>query len=266
MRDVVRSSWLAFTGPLEGAAVPCLYNDVRGMTTIAWGNLVNSVGAVIGLPFVWPDGRRATTAEIASAWQSVHNDPQAAIQGWRYAARLTPLRLTPEGIESVVWGRLESNDRILRAHLTECWDDLPACAQNAIHSLAWACGADAHYPRLFQAVADGDFSRVEIRVRDGKPVEVCVGGAELEIHINEWTPEGIHNKGLIPRNIANKILMRNAQRVRDFKLDPDTLDWTHVLGASDAVTVPALPEDTDIVRVDPSLYDLGTEPPESEPA
>ncbi len=259
MRDVVRTSWLAFTGPLEGAAVPSLYNDVRGMTTIAYGNLVDSVGAVISLPFVWPDGRRASIAEIAAAWQSVHNDPQCAILGWRYAARLTPLRLTPEGIEGLVWGRLESNDRILRARLPG-WEDLGACAQMALHSLAWACGANTPYPRLFQCVADGDFSRVEIRMRDGKAVETCVGGAEFEIHMNEFTPEGIHNEGLIPRNVANKILMRNAARVRDFRLDPDVLDWTHVLGVADAVTVPALDNPASQPTVHVLSYD--GEPPD----
>ncbi len=248
MRDIVHTSWLAFTGPLEGAAVPSLYNDVRGMTTIAYGNLVDSVGAVIGLPFVWPDGRRATTAEIAAAWQAVHNDPQAAIQGWRYAARLTPLRLTPGGIESLVASRLESNDRILRARLPG-WDDVVACGQMALHSLAWACGANAHFPRLFQAVADGDYEE-----------------AAVQIHMNEWTPEGIHNRGLIPRNVAQKILMRNAARVRDYHLDPDTLDWQRVIGVSDAATVPAVDNpDSEprqpTVHADPSTY-LGNGEPD----
>ncbi len=244
MRDVVRSSWFTFTGPLEGAGVPCLYNDKRGMTTIAWGNLVNSVGAVIGLPFVWPDGRRATTAEIASAWQSVHNDPQAALQGWRYAARLSPLRLPPDAMTELALARLDANERILRARLPDRWDDLPACAQMALHSLAWACGANVYYPKLFQAVADGNFEE-----------------AAVQIHMNEWTPEGIHNEGLIPRNVANKVLMRNAARVRDLKLDPDHLDWTHIIGVPEAVTVPALPEDTDIVHT--MDYPLDVEPPES---
>ena len=213
MRQVVRSRFLDFTGPLEGAAVASLYNDVRGMTTIAYGNLVNSVGAVIGLPFVWPDGRRATTAEIASAWQAVHNDPQAAVRGWTYAARLTPLRLTPEGIATLVTGRLESNDRILLARLPE-WESYGACLQMALHSLAWAAGANAHFPRLFQAVTDRDFA-----------------AAAVQIHMNEYTPEGIHNAGLVPRNRANKILLRNAARVDAYHLDPDLLEWERDLGA-----------------------------------
>ncbi len=221
MRGVVRTRWKEYTGPLEGPAVPCLYNDIRGKTTIAWGNLVDSVAAVVGLPFVWPDGRRATAAEIAAAWQSVHNDRQAAIRGWTYAATLTPLRLTPEGIEGLVWGRLDSNDRILSARVPD-WEDKPACAQMALHSLAWACGANAHFPRMFQAVADGDYET-----------------AAIESHMNEWTPEGIHNKGLIPRNVAQKTLLRNAGRVRDFHLDPDLIDWTHDLSVSGAPTQPS---------------------------
>ncbi len=37
---------------------------------------------------------------------------------------------------------------------------------------------------------------------------------------------------------------------------------TEAMGQDSIVTVPALPDDTEIVHADPSLYDLGTEPPD----
>lgn len=229
MRDVVRSRWFEFTEPLEGG-VASFYADMRqtpehpnGIVTIAYGNAIFTPSEAAALPMVHPDGTPATDAEKIAAWHTVHADPVARVHGWQYAARLSPLRLPREGMRALALARLESNEAALKSKLSECWDDLEACAQLALHSLAWAVGVHSPYPRLFQDVRDGDYE-----------------AAEVEIHMNEWTPEGTLNRGLIPRNVANKILMRNAARVRDFHLDPDLLDWTHVLGVSDAVTVPAL--------------------------
>ncbi len=62
----------------------------------------------------------------------------------------------------------------------------------------------------------------------------------MEIHLNEYTPEGLHNAGLALRNVANALLMRNAHRVQAFHLDPELLDWTHDLSVADVPTVPAV--------------------------
>lgn len=272
MRSVVCDAWLTFTEPLEGG-VPCFYDDMRstpehphGIVTIAYGNAIFTPSEAAALPMVHPDGTFATSAEKIAAWRVVHDDPNAAHQGWRYAARLSPLRLTRAGMGALAMARLESNDRILLAHLPD-WESYPACVQLAMHSLAWACGANAHFPELFQAVTDRDFSRTEIQLHDGQQVTVCIGGAELQIHMNEWTPEGTHNAGLVPRNIANKILMRNAQRVEAFHLDPDLLDWTHDLSVAGADTQPSAvdnpaSEPSVILHADPSKY-LQNEPPDS---
>jgi GH24 family phage-related lysozyme (muramidase) len=248
VRDSVRDAWIGFTEPIEGG-VACLYNDVRGLTTIAYGNLCNTPGEAAALPLVHPDGTFATTAEKIAAWRAVHDDPNATHYGWRYAARLTPLRLTREGMSGLALAKLETNDRILLARLPE-WESYVACAQMGMHSLAWACGANAHFPRLFQAVTDRDFDR-----------------AAVEIYMNEMTPEGVKNAGLVPRNVANKILMRNAARVEAFHLDPDLLDWVHDLSVTDAPTLPALdnPASSPTIHPSPSLY-LGNEPPDDDVA
>lgn len=222
MRSVIRARWLEFTEPIEGG-VSCLYNDVRGLTTIAYGNLCNSPGEAAALPLVHPDGTFANTAEKIAAWHAVHDDPHAAAGGWRCAAKLTPLRLTREGMAGLALRKLDQNDDALHRRLPD-WEAYPACAQMAFHSLAWAVGAGAHYPRLFSAAQARDW-------------DAC----SVEITINEWTPEGIRNAGLIPRNVANKILMLNAQRVESYHLDPDLLEWVHILGVADADTQPELP-------------------------
>ncbi len=221
MRVVVAASWLDFTEPIEGG-VQCLYNDVRGLTTIAYGNLVNTPGEAAALQLVHRDGTFATAAEKIAAWHAVHDDPSSAAGGWRYAAKLTPLRLTRDGMNSLALVKLYDNDRTLLSRLPD-WESYPACAQMAFHSLAWACGAKAQFPRLFSDAVRRDW-------------EACA----VEIHMNEWTPEGIHNKGLIPRNVANKVLLRNAHRVDAFHLDPDLLDWTHDLTVADIDTEPEL--------------------------
>ncbi len=227
--DVVRANWLAFTEPLEGG-VPCFYDDMRstpdhpnGIVTIAYGNAIFTPSEAAALPMVRADGTPASDAEKIAAWHTVHDDPIASRHGWKYAATLSPLRLPREGMRALARDRFEINDRILSARLPDCWDDLLACARMAMHSLAWACGANAHFPRLFEAVRVGNFAE-----------------AAVQIHMNEWTPEGTHNKGLIPRNVANKILMRNAARVRDYRLDPDFLDWENLIDLDAAPTVPAI--------------------------
>lgn len=245
MRDVVRRNWLAFTEPIEGG-LACFYNDVRNKTTIAFGNLCDTPSEAAALDMVNRDGTPATAAEKIAAWHAVHDDPHAAAAGWTYAQNLTPLRLTRDGMVALAMQRLDVNDRILLARLPD-WESYPACAQMAMHSLAWACGANAHFPRLFADVTIRDFD-----------------AAAVEIHMNEWTPEGVHNTGLMPRNVANKILMRNAARVQAFNLDPDMLEWSIELDVKDldtqpeAVTTPA-DQPTVIVHPDPSLY-LGNKP------
>lgn len=221
MKTVVTERFLEFTEPLEGG-ISCLYADIRGKVTIAYGNLCDTPSEVAALLLVRADGTFATTAEKVGAWQTIHSDPNAAKQGWRYSAKLSSLRLTREGMAMLAMRRLEDNDRVLLARLPE-WESYPACCQMALHSWAWACGPNGHWPRLFEAVRQRDFQ-----------------AASVEIHINEITPEGLRNAGLVPRNVANRILMVNAMRIEAYHLDPDLLNWTSVLGGSEEETQPDL--------------------------
>ena len=225
MSDVVRDAFLEFTGPLEGAGVPCLYNDVRGITTIAWGNAVFSAAEAVALPLMHPGGVPATAAEKVAAYQAVNSNRIADVQGWTYAAKLTTLRLTRDGMAAMAMRKFDANETALMRRCAT-WGVMPACARLAIHSLAWACGAAAWFPRLFSALDVHDYD-----------------AASVEIHMNEWTKDArgndIKNHGLVPRNVANKILMRNAAKVEAYHLDPDYLNWRTELTSS---TMPPPPQ------------------------
>ncbi|MDB4942985.1 MAG: hypothetical protein JWP97_2519 [Labilithrix sp.] len=214
-------NWIAFTEGFEGG-VSCPYLDIRGKMTIAYGNLVDSPGAVSGLPLVHPDGRLATIAEKVAMFERLTAPavaPRLAHDGWTAAARLTDLRLPRADMIALALGRLASNEAILRQRFPS-FDTYPLCAQMALHSLSWACGAGFDYPKLEAAV----------RARDWYT-------ASLEIHMKERTPEGKLNAGLVPRNVANKVLMRNAAKVEAFGLDPETLEWVDELSVKDVPTV-----------------------------
>jgi GH24 family phage-related lysozyme (muramidase) len=222
MRPVIEARWLEFTEPLEGG-LPYAYTDIRGIVTIAYGNAVFSAADFARLPLMHPGGVAATTAEKIAAYAVLVNNNKAAKSGHLYAKRLTTIRLTREGMSDLALGRLHANDGILRGRI-DGWEDLPACAQMAIHSLAWACGPAFRFPRLVAATVAGDYDVAAVHIR-----------------MNETTPEGHFNAGLVARNRANGILMRNAARVRDFRLDPDTLVWDRPLSVDDAPTMPELP-------------------------
>lgn len=235
MRDVIPARWIEFTEPLEGG-VAYPYADIRGLITIAYGNLCDPMSTFLVLPLVHPDGSLATTAEKATAWLAVKGDPRAATKGHLYARGLTTLRLTRQGMTDLALGKLEANDRVLQTRFPD-WAEFPACAQMALHSLSWACGAGFHFPRLISACNARDWD-----------------AASVHIQMRETTPEGLVNAGLRPRNSRNRILMMNAQRVQGFGLDPDLLEWDAVLGVQDADTQPdiSLPS-----SIPPPLPNLG---------
>ncbi len=197
MRDIVRSSFVEFSSALEGV-VTWMYQDIKGLVTVAIGNLIDPVEYATALPFVWKVSQgEASKGDIASEWQRVKKDGSLARLGYRAAEHITSLRLTPAGISLVVSRKLESNDRALRARFEEI-DSWPACAQLATHSMAWACGPAFQFPRLEAALRAQDWAT-----------------AAIECKMRETG-----NPGLAPRNVANKILYMNASRI-----DPDALDW-----------------------------------------
>ena len=199
----------SFTRHFEGY---CLapYRDVEGWPTVAAGNLASPISVWRSLPWVI-DGRPATADEIDRDWTSLHSAPFGLKYAAGYFAPYTKVRLTVPGADKVVDDRLQLNDRELAARLSPGrWEELPARAQLALHSWAWADGPEGHAPHLWAAVEAGDWTT-----------------AANEVHL-----EDSHNPGLVPRNAANKALLL-ACLASD---NDDDAGWS-----DGAVTTPATP-------------------------
>lgn len=220
---------------MEGV-VPWMYLDILGLVTTAIGNLIDPRQYAMKLPWRRRDGGLATPAEIITEWERVKNTPALAKWGHRAAEQVTSLRLDPEGIEQVVFGKLHEMNGRLAARFPQ-FEDWPADAQLATLSMSWACGPAFRFPRLEAALRDYDFATA---------AEHC--------HINE-----AGNPGLVPRNRANKMLYRNAARSHAFHLDPDALVWPTDLASLEQDDVPTQPEalspaSQPTIHVDPSAY------------
>lgn len=179
--------------------------------TVGVGNMFDRVGATepplaaLALPFVHPDGRRATSVEIAAAWRAVK-----ARQDWKqrggWAFRdLTSIRLPNEAIDRLVERKLLEVDGQL-ARLFPAWSTWSADAQLALISWAWAAGAGAKYPKMIAFLRAGEFA---------------LAATECDLNPKRGT--------IIERNRRQRILLQNAQRVVQDGLDPDRLYFPEVL-------------------------------------
>ena len=141
--SITDSKWRAWNQPNEGWT-NFLYTDdappsaafPNGIPTIGMGNAVESIAAAQALPFVSPDGSLTDAATIAAQWQAVHDGPANSSTGAGY---LTTMRLPDAAIEVLIDDTIAANEQILRPYFPG-WDTLPADAQAAIMSMAWAMG------------------------------------------------------------------------------------------------------------------------------
>lgn len=210
MRDSVRNAFVRFTAQYEGV-VAWMYQDVKGLVSTGIGNLIDPVQMAVVLPFVHEDGSPAGRDEIVAEWLRVKNQPPsngktAAQLGHLYARQVTRLHLTPAGIQQVVENKLNQNDALLRKRFP-AFEQWPADAQLATHSMAWACGPAFRFPKLEAALRALDFRM-----------------AAVECRMDETG-----NPGLKPRNIANKQLYENAAEVQEHARNPDMLYWPNLL-------------------------------------
>jgi GH24 family phage-related lysozyme (muramidase) len=195
MHQSVFDAFLPFTIPLEGK-VPWMYLDVKGLVTVGVGNLLMHPWDAMVLPFVDVDGQAVDGKTIAAAWQTVASRKDLAKSGHLAAREVTSIRLTDDGIKTLVVRKLQQNESFLKGRFPE-WEEWPADAQLAVCSLAWAAGPAFHFPKLQQALLTEDFAT-----------------AAEEIRLN---PSG--NPGLVPRNALNRLLMLNAEKVQSTEAD-----------------------------------------------
>lgn len=211
MKSSVRAAFMGFTIPLEGF-VPFMYLDILGLVTTAIGVLCDSKAAVRSMPWLHPSGRRATIAEIDEDWDRVKARQDMKLRGGKAYASVAQLRLSLQGVEEVTLRKLAVMESELKRRFPE-FDSWPADAQLATFSMAWACGPWFRFPTLERALKNRDFK-----------------AAALACHINTDGPDGIagtldDNRGVIPRNVANKAMYRNAYIAFQNGLDIENLHY-----------------------------------------
>jgi hypothetical protein len=207
MRQAVEDGFVDFTAPLEGV-VRWMYLDVKGLVTVGIGNLIDPLNEeTLGLPFLhMPSGTPATREEIDRAWHTVKAHGELAHQGYRPAARISDLRLSPEGIQALVGKVLRRFADALRAHYPE-FNEWPADAQMATLAMAWACGPAFHIHSGLKAL------EAALKAQDWV-------AAATHCHLDETNNAGLH-----PRNLAMKDLYFLAAAHAD---DVETLHWPSV--------------------------------------
>lgn len=210
MKQSVRAAFFGFTTPLEGA-VPFMYLDVLGLVTTAIGVLCDTKAEVRAMPWLRADGKPASVAEIDADWDRVKARQDLKRRGGMIYKDIAQLRLSPAGLEQVVLRKLAGMEKELIKRFGDAWERFPADAQLGVLSMSWACGPWFKFAALERSLRAFDFA-----------------GAAMNCHINTNGPDGIagtldDNRGVIPRNVANKALFRNANVVFRNALDAENL-------------------------------------------
>ncbi len=216
-----------FTESFEGA-LHHLYLDVLGIPTTGYGNALFSTAAACALPWRHPDGSFASRDEIIAMYATIRNmkgnrDPHGVLWTQRGGGAFAPfstLRLDASGVSELVRGTIQRNDEALKRRYGGDYETWPACAQIAVHGLAWAAGNAYLFPKMDRALANRDFTE-----------------ASREIEMPPTHNPGNH---LERRNHAHEILMLNAAYVEAVHLDPDLIDWEHELRVCEADTEPEM--------------------------
>lgn len=199
-----------WTGKYE-AVVPYMYLDVKGIVTFGIGHAAFSSDTVANLPWYHKGTDvRATEAQIRNEWASVRDNKMLAKHGIfnGHAANFTRLRMKIEDVYEDARNVMRHNHAVMLKQYPDM-ESWPLDAQMATHSMAWACGPAFGLPgpnrfvTLAKHLRDADFNRAS---------EHC--------HMNETG-----NAGLIPRNIANKLMYRNSADVIARGMDPHVIYW-----------------------------------------
>jgi GH24 family phage-related lysozyme (muramidase) len=193
----VQSGFRAFNTRFEGC-IPHMYLDIKGLVTVAVGNLVDPVELAQTLlfrfknrPGIATPGSPATSDQIAHEWQRLKSDPSLGAKGNKACEPITQLELSDDSIDSLILGRLMGNEGFLkRQEAFQGFDKWPADAQLGLLSMAWAMGpaGPGEFTHFRAACQNSDFH-----------------AAAAECKMNE-----AGNPGLVPRNHANFTLFSNA--------------------------------------------------------
>jgi GH24 family phage-related lysozyme (muramidase) len=181
------------------------YLDVKGLVTVGIGNLIDPVSSALELPWVLEGtSDHATPQQVVADWNALKAQQRLSKLHFNYARPVTKIRLTDEGVDTLVRGKLLANE----AHMKKtflAWDTWPADAQLFASSMAWAVGAG--WPKIF-----GNCTAFLLK-GDWDNAAKCAA----------IRTEG--NPGIVPRNAANQVCLHNAKTVTERQLDTSALYW-----------------------------------------
>jgi len=133
-----------------------MYLDTLGYVTAAIGHLLSSPAMAQALPFLNPDGSKASPEEISAEFWHVHALEKAHLPGY-YAIR-TKLRLTSEFMDELLGKDILANSP---ASLIPGFDSFPDPAKEALLDMSFQLGAHglvSKFPHLMQAVKSRDWN------------------------------------------------------------------------------------------------------------
>jgi len=204
MRQSVVDRFREFSVRFEGL-VHWPYLDVKGLVTVGIGNLIDPVSSALELPWVLEGTTdRATPEQVIADWNNLKAQTRLSKLHFNYARPVTKIRLTDEGVDTLVRSKLLANESYMRKHLPD-WDSWPADAQLFASSMAWAVGPGwvGIFKNCTAFLLKGDWENA------AKCAAIKTEG----------------NPGIVPRNAANLVCLHNAQTVALRKLDPAQLYW-----------------------------------------
>lgn len=181
------------------------YLDIKGLVTVGIGNLIDPVSSALELPWVLEGSSEpATPEQVIADWNALKHEQRLSKLHYNYARPLTKIRLTDDGVDTLVKRKLLANEAYMRK-LLPSWDTWPADAQLFASSMAWAVGPGwvGIFKNCTAFLLAGDWDNA------AKCAAIKTEG----------------NPGLVPRNAANQVCLHNAKTVAGRQLDPSVLYW-----------------------------------------
>lgn len=211
-----------------------MYLDEKGYVTTGTGNLIDPESSAQGLGWINTDGSLASPDQVQAAWTAVdalRSDPKGKKQTSGPATRggydaafknAASIRLPKAAIDKLVLKTVATNN----AYFVKKYPNfgiLPADAQLAMHSLAWAWGPG------FATVWDklglgalGQAFNAAIGANDFTKASAIVAQASKH--------EESINPGIRPRDIGTEQMFANAAHVVATSGDASTLFYPQSLG------------------------------------
>jgi len=171
MHASVRAAAERFLGKFEGLRLPYMYLDHRVdrktgkklecLVTCATGNLIDPIASALVLPWRRRDGGLATNEEKAACWHLVKARQDMTAGGGVAYGKLpgNTLRLDVDAMTALFFRRLDGDAVHLRKRFPD-YEEWPADAQLAVHSMAWALGPawdEAEWPKFTAALRRQDW-------------------------------------------------------------------------------------------------------------